>query len=214
MEKENPMLRALRFALLGVALMLVVLGGGAAKARAAQSLTLPDFCASAPPHATLTYGPSSGNPFVFSNGAGYFLNPQGGCYRFLVDVAVLPTNGKPFGLQAGYPSTVLSAFAPPYELLVSQADCGTFVQHMAVYRKVWLFDTAFTRIASAWYTGVWTNYGVCVLTQTSGDDLGLAMYSGTTGASPLGGATYRVAVGVKIAGIWKQVAVQAIGGYY
>lgn len=191
--------------------MALAIGFAAVPSAASAQFVLPDLCKTASPHKTLSY--AGDEISATSAGGSYFYNPQGGCYRFIVDIGV--GGNQKFTLHGDYadsasgPTTV----SPAVQLPLSKPDCDNYSQHTAVYVKN-ILSTEFTRLASTWFDGVWRAaswvepFGYqpahCERVVTSGD----AESTLSSHSTSFFGAKYRVVVGAKST-TWKQVKVTA-----
>jgi hypothetical protein len=177
------------------AALAAVLSGGAA----ADPILNLDGCPTATPNATLTLGqlPNAVTGYATANLL---------CPRFVVDVNVAPTNGQHFEIDGSYagPSTGPYTFDPS-PLALSQSDCSLYTERVSLYRKPWFTlspPAKFTLVSSAKFTGKWVpatydpDFSLpahCSKVLASGT---ATPYPLSTGLSPLGGATYRMAISI------------------
>jgi hypothetical protein len=164
---------------------------GTLGARTANAQFKLDLCRTAKPNATVTMSTAQPSVFSTSNGGSYFGE---GCHRYVVDVVVAPTSkgiqlkGGAVNIQGG---TNNLGFSTPG----TQSACESYTQLTSVYRKN-PGAAEFTRLSSVGTNPTW-NGSKCVL-------------SVPTFGPYEAGATYRIAVGVKIANSWHPVAGAAI----
>jgi len=180
------------------AALAAVLSGGAA----ADPILNLDGCPTASPHATLTLGqlPNSVTSTTGSPASNVL------CPRFVVDVNVAATNGKKFEIDGSYagPATGPWTFDPS-PLPLSPSDCPLYKEYVSLYRKPWFTlspPAKFTLVSSAKFTGKWVpatydpSFPIaahCTKVLASGT---APPYPLSTGLSPLGGATYRMAISI------------------
>jgi hypothetical protein len=191
-----------------VTLATAATAGALAGSARADELTLPDFCASGAPHATLNLGDPTPTYQAASSFTGsYYFWPLHLCRRFMVDTTVPPN--KSVTLKATYdgpPGGPTIGGVP-----LSSTQCGKYVQYQSIYGKG-VFASAFTMLAAGSSKGVWIADpylgGHCVLAPLSGDlDFAGAGEVRTSGA--LGTTTFRVAVAGRIDDNWQAVRVTA-----
>ena len=157
----------------------------------AQTANAQYECGTPKPHASLTLTGSETLETAISDGGKYFSSPSGGCFRWRLDVVVEPGGSNQIRLNAGAASlpggkSLHGGFSAPG----SQAACTSYAQITEVYSKG-RGATGFTRIAVTSTKATW-NGSTCTFTPPS-----FGPYNS--------GATYRIAVGVKMSGNWQTV---------
>jgi hypothetical protein len=172
---------------LGLALLLAT---AAAIANPLEAQLKLDLCRTANPNAVVPLGTST--PVNSTSTSGSYFAPT--CYRYVVDVKPsMTTNGWLIGVTAGaasLPGNVKNAagFAVP----VNATDCGSYAQLTTFYKRA-AGEREFTRVHGVSTSGVW-NGSTCVVQPPAWKD-----------QTDIVNATYRIAVGVKMANTWRGV---------
>jgi hypothetical protein len=176
---------------LGLSLLLAAAAGVASPVEAQLKL---DLCRTATPQATVALGTSAPANSTTTSG-GYFAPT---CYRYVVDVKPsVTTNDWGIGVTAGaasLPGNVKNAagFAVP----ANPTDCGSYAQLTTFYKRA-AGEREFTRVHGVSTNGVW-NGSTCVVQPPAWKD-----------QTNVVNATYRIAVGVKMANTWRGVTGRA-----
>lgn len=176
---------------LGLALLLAVAAGGWNRLEAQLKF---DFCRTATPHAVVTLGSTA--PVNSTSTSGSYFAPT--CYRYVVDVKpAMTTSGWLIGVTAGAAALPggkknAAGFAVPQ----NSTDCGSYAQLTQFYKKA-AGESEFTQVHGVSTKGVW-NGSTCVVQPPTWKDQSNAV-----------NATYRIAVGVKMANTWRGVTGRA-----
>jgi hypothetical protein len=176
---------------LGLALLLAT---AAAIANPLEAQLKFDLCRTANPNASVALGTSA--PVNSTTTSGSYFAPT--CYRYVVDVKPgMTSNGWLIGVTAGASALPggkknSAGFAIP----ASSTDCSSYSQLTSFYKKA-AGEREFTQVHGVSTKGEW-NGTTCVVQPPAWKD-----------QTDIVNATYRIAVGVKMANAWRGVTGRA-----
>lgn len=176
---------------LGLAVLLVGAVGGGSRAEA-QDMKF-DFCRTAKPNAAVTLG--TNGPVTSTTTTGSYFTSS--CYRYVVDVkAGMPASNFAWlvGVTAGAAALPgAKKNAAGFAIPATKSDCDSYSQLTSFYKKG-AAESEFKKVSAVSTNGAW-NGTACVVTPPKWSDQNQTL-----------NATYRIAVGVKMANTWRGVS--------